>query len=131
MWFDTHSDFYPFAGPLFPLAELDTDNHQDIWLPLFVVIDAGYTLLAIIGLLLLLIGGWPRLRIWLFMALMIAITRIALFSTMENPEPRYLIELFSIASILGGIALSRCRLVRGKGSLGLQIIYGRERAKSN
>jgi hypothetical protein len=65
------------------------------------------------------------------MALMVAVTRIILFSTMENPEPRYLIELFSIASILGGIALSRIRLVRGEGSLGLQITYGRERPKSN
>ena len=131
MWFDTHSDFYPFAGALFPLAELDTDNHQDVWLPLFAVIEGVYTLLAIVGSILLFIGGWPRSRIWVFMALMIAVTRIILFSTMENPEPRYLIELFSIASILGGIALSRIRLVRDKGSLGLQIIYGRERTNSN
>ena len=130
-WFDTHSDFYPFAGALFPLAELDTDTYQDVWLPLFAVIDGLYTLLAIGGSILLLIGGWPRSRIWLFMALMIAITRIILFSTMENPEPRYLIELFSIASILGGIALSRIRFVRGKGSLGLQIIYGRGRTITN
>jgi hypothetical protein len=131
MWFDTHSDFYPFAGSLFPLAELDTDSHQDLWLSSLALIDIVYTLLAVVGSILLFVSGWPRARIWVFTALMIAITRIILFSTMENPEPRYLIELFPIASILGGIVLSRFRLMRGKGSVGFQITYGRERAKSN
>ena len=39
------------------------------------------------------------------MALLLAIPRVAYFATLENPEPRYVIELFFIAAILGGIAL--------------------------
>jgi hypothetical protein len=30
-----------------------------------------------------------------------------LFSAMENPEPRYLVEFFPFLSILGGIAIAR------------------------
>lgn len=131
MWFDTHSDFYPFSGALLPVTDLDTSIHQDIWLPLFALIDLIYTLFAIAGFLLLLIGRWPRARIWAFMAFMIAATRVVLFSTLENPEPRYLIELFFIAAILGGIALSCIQFVREKGSIGVQINYGRRTSTTN
>jgi hypothetical protein len=130
MWFDTHSDFYPFGGELLPLTDLDTDVHQDIWLPLFVFIDIIYTIIGVAGLVLLWTSGWPRSHIWVFMALALIITRVVLFSTLENPEPRYLIELFFIAAILGGIAISRTTFELGKGSLGLRINYGRDRKRS-
>src|ERR1044071_4213828 len=35
LWFDTHSQYYPFNGELLPLADLDHDIHQQYWLPLF------------------------------------------------------------------------------------------------
>ena len=130
MWFDTHSDFYPFGGALFPLTDLDTDVHQDIWLPLFVLIDILYTIIGVAGFLLLWVSGWPRSHIWVFMTLLLIITRVVLFSTLENPEPRYLIELFFIAAILGGIAVSRTRFECGKGSFALRINYGRDRKRT-
>ena len=58
MWFDTHSDYYPFGGELLPLTDLDNDKDQQYWLPLFAGLDWLYTLLAFAGaLLLLLIRG--------------------------------------------------------------------------
>jgi hypothetical protein len=129
MWFDNHADFYPFTGALLPLTDLDTDIHQDIWLPLFFAIDLVYTLIAIVGILLLWFGRWPRSRVWVLMALLMAVPRIAFFSTLENPEPRYLIELFFIAAVLGGIALSRIQFIRGSGKVGLTITYGKDRSK--
>jgi hypothetical protein len=33
--------------------------------------------------------------------------RLILFSSMENPEPRYLVEFFPLLSILGGIAIAQ------------------------
>src|SRR5262249_26074677 len=33
IWFDTHSQYYPFQGELLPLSGLDTDLHQQYWLP--------------------------------------------------------------------------------------------------
>jgi DNA-directed RNA polymerase, delta subunit len=112
MWFDTHSEFYPFAGEIFPLEDIDSSAHQDIWLPLFAAGVWIYTLLALAGIILLWASGWPRARIWVTMALLIALSRVAFFGTLENPEPRYLMELFFIAAVLGGIALSRFRNVR-------------------
>ena len=36
--------------------------------------------------------------------------RLAFFSSLENPEPRYLVEFFPFLSIFGGIAIARVRL---------------------
>ena len=126
MWFDTHSDFYPFAGVIFPVKDIDASVHQDIWLPLFAVGVWIYTLLALAGMLLMLFGRWRSGRIWLLMALLIAVPRIAYFATLENPEPRYLIEIFFIAAALGGIALSRIRFASSPGRFGFSIEYGRQ-----
>jgi hypothetical protein len=35
LWFNTHSEYYPFEGELLPLDDLDYDIHQQYWLPLF------------------------------------------------------------------------------------------------
>jgi len=32
--------------------------------------------------------------------------RLALFSWIENPEPRYVVEFFPLLSVLGGIAIA-------------------------
>ncbi|HEY2867024.1 MAG TPA: phospholipid carrier-dependent glycosyltransferase [Pyrinomonadaceae bacterium] len=125
MWFDTHSDFYPFAGVIFPVKDIDASVHQDIWLPLFAAGVWIYTLLALAGIVLLLLGRWRFALIWLLMALLIAGPRVAYFATLENPEPRYLIELFFIAAVLGGIAKSRIRFIFTPGRFGFSIEYRR------
>jgi len=38
--------------------------------------------------------------------LLIIFLRLAFFATLENPEPRYVVEFFPFLSILGGIAIS-------------------------
>jgi len=125
MWFDTHSDFYPFSGVIFPVKDIDASVHQDVLLPLFAAGVWIYTLLALAGILLMLLGRWRSALIWLLMALLVAVPRIAYFATLENPEPRYLIEIFFIAAVLGGIALSRVRFTSTPGRFGFSIEYGR------
>ena len=107
LWFDTHSDYYPFQGELLPLADLDYDIHQQFWLPLFAGLTLVYTLLGIAG-------GWflwrtrdPVARQWLLMSALLIFLRLGFFSSMENPESRYVVEFFPFLSILGGIALVR------------------------
>lgn len=125
MWFDTHSDFYPFAGELLPLHDLDNDKHQELWLPFFAGIDWLYTLIAIGGLVVLLLAGTPRSIIWLSVALLIIAPRILFFGTIENPEPRYLTELFVPAAILGGVFVPRPSLqVLLKWSAGILLFLG-------
>lgn len=106
LWFDTHSQYYPFDGELFPLEDLDYDIGQQYWLPLFAGLTWVYTILGVLG-------GWflwragSESRSWLLLAALIIFLRLGFFSTLENPEPRYTVEIFPFLSILGGIAISR------------------------
>jgi hypothetical protein len=125
MWFDTHSDYYPFNGELFPMKDLDLDNYQEVWLPLFAAVVWLYTLLAAAGAIFLLVSKYRRSWLWLLMVLLLSVPRIAFFGTLENPEPRYLVELFIFAAVLGGIALSRTGFTRHARDFGIEINLGR------
>ena len=107
LWFDTHSQYYPFEGELLPLGDLDHDIHQQVWLPLFAGLTFFYTLLGIAGGLALWQTRDFMSRQWLLLASLMIFLRLGFFSTLENPEPRYVVELFPFLSILGGIALTR------------------------
>jgi 4-amino-4-deoxy-L-arabinose transferase-like glycosyltransferase len=107
LWFDTHSQYYPFEGELLPLDDLDHETHQHIWLPLFAALTWVYTLLGVLG-------GWIlwstrsfAARRWLLLAGLVIFLRLAFFSTIENPEPRYVVEIFPFLAMLGAFALTR------------------------
>ena len=105
MWFDTHSQYWPFEGDLLPLEDLDYTGHQQFWLPLFAGLTGVYTLLGLLGGWLLWASRKVAARRWLLLAGLIIFSRLAFFSTLENPEPRYVVEFFPFLSILGGIAI--------------------------
>jgi hypothetical protein len=107
LWFDTHSDYYPFQGELLPLSDLDYDIHQQYWLPLFAALTLVYSLLGIAG-------GWFlwqtrnfNARLLVLLAALLIFLRLGFFASLENPEPRYVVEFFPLLSILGGIAMGR------------------------
>ncbi|MGI8789156.1 MAG: hypothetical protein ACR2HG_15565 [Pyrinomonadaceae bacterium] len=106
LWFDSHSLYYPFGGQMSPVGDLDTDVNQQYWLPLFTALMWIYTLLAIGGAIFL----WrnradKNILRWLILLALMTLPRIVFFSTVENPEPRYVVELFVFAAILGGFYL--------------------------
>jgi hypothetical protein len=107
LWFDTHSQYYPFEGELLPLDNLDYDIHQQYWLPLFAALTAVYTLLGIAGGWFLWRAGSFISRQWVLLAALMIFLRLGFFATLENPEPRYVVEIFPFLSILGGIAALR------------------------
>jgi 4-amino-4-deoxy-L-arabinose transferase-like glycosyltransferase len=107
LWFDTHSQYYPFEGELLPLSDLDYDIHQQYWLPLFAGLTFVYTLLGVTGGWFLWSSGVFAARRWLLLAALMIVLRIGFFATLENPEPRYVVEVFPFLSALGGIALVR------------------------
>jgi len=121
MWFDTHSKYYPFDGELFPLKDMDTETYQHLWLPEFAALVWLYTILAVVGAAFLWIS--KRGRIWLLLSLTLSLPRILYFSTLENPEPRYFVELFIFCAILAGIVLSRVRFRFEKRSIGIELTY--------
>lgn len=114
LWFDTHSQYYPFEGELLPLDGLDHDIHQQYWLPLFAALTAVYTLLGIAGGWFLGRAGDFSSRQWLLLAALMIFLRLGFFATLENPEPRYVVEAFPFLSILGGIAVSRVSRFRSR-----------------
>jgi uncharacterized membrane protein HdeD (DUF308 family) len=111
LWFDTHSQYYPFEGDLLPLSDLDHSINQQIWLPLFAGLTLLYSLLGIAGGWFLWQTGNAGARISVLLAALMIFLRVGFFATLENPEPRYVVEVFPFLSILGGIALTRLRSV--------------------
>ena len=107
LWFDTHSDYYPFTGTLLPLSDLDHGTHQHIWLPFFTGLVWVYTLLGLAGGWLLWRSRDHYARTWLLLAALMIFLRLAFFSSLENPEPRYTVEFFPLVAVLGGIAIAR------------------------
>ena len=103
LWFDTHSQYYPFGGDLFPLSELDPDRNQSFWLPIFVVLTALWSLFGIAGVRRL----WrePGTGMGLFVLCVLIVPRLCYLGSLENPEPRYTVEVFPFLSALGGIAI--------------------------
>ncbi len=109
LWFDTHSQYYPFDGTLLPLEDLDYDIHQQFWLPLFMGLTWLYTLLGIAGGWFLWRSSQFAARRWLLLCGLFIFLRLTFFSTLENPEPRYVVEFFPFLAMLGGIALARLK----------------------
>jgi len=107
LWFDTHSQYYPFEGELMPLSELDRTSKQHIWLPLFAALTWIYTLLGVAGAWLLWRTNEFETRVWAVLVGLIVFSRLAFFASLENPEPRYVVEIFPFLAILGGLGIGR------------------------
>ena len=111
LWFDTHSQYYPFQGELLPLSALDADTHQQYFLPAFVSLTWIYTLLALAGAVLMWLDKSSRR--WLLLLALLVIPRLAFLTSMENPEPRYVVEFFAFIIAVASIALAHgCDLIR-------------------
>jgi len=109
LWFNTHSDYYPFEGELLPIDDLDYAGGQQYWLPLFAFLVLAYSVLGIGGGWFLWEAGNFSSRLWLLLAALMVFLRIGFFATLENPEPRYVVEAFPFLSALGGIAVVRIK----------------------
>jgi hypothetical protein len=107
LWLDTHSQYYPFEGELLPLEDLDYQIHQQFWLPLFAGLTLIYSFLGVSGGWFLWRRGAFAARQWVILACLFIFLRLGFFSTLENPEPRYTVEIFPFLSILGGIAIGQ------------------------
>jgi hypothetical protein len=103
MWFDTHSEYYPFQGDLFPLDDLDHDTNQHLWLPFFMLLTCGYTALCLVGCWVLMVGSGTRR--WLVLSGLYIVPRFIFLTSLQNPEPRYVVEFFIVVAAVGAIGL--------------------------
>lgn len=105
MWFDTHSQYYPFQGELFPLHDLDTDAGQQYWLTAFATLTWLYTLLGLAGVWLMTRAHSSRR--WALLFALLIVPRLAFLSFQEHPEARYTVEFFALVAAAAAIALVR------------------------
>jgi hypothetical protein len=104
LWFDPHADYYPFAGFLFPLKDLDPDRQQAFWLPLFLALTFAWSALAAVGAVRAL--RHADAQRWVLLAALVVIPRLALLAAMENPEPRYTMAFFPLLTVFAACALA-------------------------
>ena len=127
MWFDTHTQYYPFQGEIFPVADIDTDAHQQYWLLLFACLTWFYTIAGATGLLTMMQSSSSR--IWGIMLILLIIPRLAFLAAQEHPEPRYTAEFFTFVSAAGGLGLAA--LIRGKATDWIKARFKRLAAASS
>ena len=107
IWFTPRIELLPISGNVFPLAQMREDDPVDQELTsLFFVLNLFY-----VGL-----GVWGAIRLWrwnpaarvavAFLALFIVL-RTAFLTTLETPEPRYVLVCFPALIALGAQAAAR------------------------
>ena len=107
IWFTPRIELLPISGHVFPLRQMREDDPLDQEVTsLFFVLNLFYVVLAL----------WGAVRLWrsnvsarvlmAFLALFILI-RTALLTTLETPEPRYVLVCFPAVIALGAQVFSR------------------------
>ena len=112
LWFGPHATYYSFDGPYFPLDKMKPDFDARFWLPAFFALVCVYTVFGLAGLWRLARTPPPAradARCWLVLVLLVIVPRWAYLSTLENTEPRYMVEIFPLLCVLGGLALAGWR----------------------
>jgi hypothetical protein len=112
LWFDTHSQFYSFSGSLFPLKNLNPDNNQQWWLPIFFLLVCLLTIGAIIGSIILWQFNSSKLPVIFVWTLILP--RLIFLATLSHPEPRYTVEYFPLLIGLSAIAIVAGRKLYSK-----------------
>jgi len=102
LWFDTHSDFFWFAGQL--RAWRTTHAPALLWRMLFMALTWFYTLGAAYGLYAARTRGTFHLSLWF--AALIALPRVWFLGQLENPEPRYVVEFYPWVIALCALGLA-------------------------
>lgn len=107
IWFTPRIELLPVSGHVFPLRQMHEDDAVDQEVTsLFFVLNLFYVALAL----------WGAVRLWrsnvsariviVFLALFIGI-RTAFLTTLETPEPRYVLVCFPALIALGAQSFSR------------------------
>jgi hypothetical protein len=103
LWFTPRIEMLPFSGQLWPPAEAWNTDPVDMSVTIsFFLLNIAYVLLGIWG-------GW---RLWrcgasarmaLILFILYLVLRTAFLTTLETPEPRYVLECFPILLALAAV----------------------------
>ena len=105
IWFTPRIELLPIAGHVFPLAyQREEDPVDQEWTVLFFAVNVLYVALALWG------GGkvWKcrSARCALVVLGLYVLVRTAFLTTLETPEPRYVLECFPVVIALSAVVVS-------------------------
>jgi hypothetical protein len=107
MWFTPRIELIPVSGTVFPLVQSWQDDKVDQGVTVgFFLLNIAYIGLAIAGAIRL----WRRsaaIRPALAMMILFVVLRTAFLTTIETPEPRYVLVCFPIVLALAAQVLAR------------------------
>jgi len=93
IWFTPRIELLPVSGNVFPLAQMLDEDPVDQGLTIFFFfLNIFYLALAIWGVWKL--WKWPGVRAAVAVLLFYILVRTAFLTTLETPEPRYVLECF-------------------------------------
>jgi hypothetical protein len=103
LWFTPRIELIPVSGTVFPLRQSWYDDRVDQ------SVTVGFFLLNVVYVGLGIVGGW---RLWkrslkvrpaLMVLGMFVVLRTVFLTTVETPEPRYVLECFPVMIALGAV----------------------------
>jgi hypothetical protein len=112
MWFAPRIELLPVSGTVFPLAQSWEDDKIDQ------CVTIGMFLLNIFYVALAMRGAWrlwragPAARPGIALLIVFIALRTAFLTTLETPEPRYVLECFPAVIALGALAFALRKTAR-------------------
>jgi len=106
IWLTPRIELLPYSGNVFPLAYYWEDD------PVDQSVTIGFAVLNVFYLVLAIWGAWrlwlqPDARTPLFLFVAFILVRTAFFTTLEAPEPRYVLECFPAMLAMGAQVFTR------------------------
>ncbi|MGB2670941.1 MAG: hypothetical protein WAO11_09505, partial [Candidatus Acidiferrum sp.] len=107
MWFTPRIELLPYSGDVFPLKEAWEND------PVDQRVTIGFFLLNVLYVVLAVWGAWllwrenTALRLAVALLVMYMVLRTAFLTTLETPEPRYVLECFPAVLALAGQIFTR------------------------
>jgi hypothetical protein len=107
IWFTPRIELLPFSGKVFPVREAWRED------PIDLSVTLGYFFLSVLYVAFAIWGAWGLWRensmLGLAVALLLGyiLLRTAFLTTLETPEPRYVLECFPAVLALAGQAFAR------------------------
>ncbi len=110
LWFTPRIEQLPVSGSVFPLAQMwDTDRQDMVVTVILFFLNIFYVLLALWGTARL----WsksPEARAAVVLLACFVVLRTAFLTTLETPEPRYVLVCFPVVIALAAHAFARRKL---------------------
>ena len=106
IWFTPRIELLPISGNVFPLAQMYDEDPE----------DQGFTILFfLLNIVYVALGAWGAVRLWrsssavrpvVAFFVLYLLLRTAFLTTLETPEPRYVLECFPALIALGAAAIA-------------------------